>query len=282
VALVLCLVVGPMLRLIDVPFPGDLEKSLSGWVWIYGLNLKIAYTEAWNAAPDYLNHFWSLAVEEQFYLVWPFLVWLTPRRHLRALCVAAILLGFGYRGLLVSRGQVNAALVLMPCRMDTLAIGGLLAVIFRDKGALPASVARLSVAGVVVGSVAVLSLRLWRGQIYATDQWMASAGFFAYAILFASVLAHALHPGTLLARVLELRALRAVGTVSYALYVFHHPLVVLVAAKGVPAAFVARLGGLAGELSFFAFIFVCSFVLAQLSWWCLEHPLLRVKRRVPY
>jgi peptidoglycan/LPS O-acetylase OafA/YrhL len=125
-ALVLFLVVLPGLRLVDAPFPDDLKHSVAARVWVYGLNLNIAYTEARTAAPDYLNHFWSLAVEEQFYLILPFLIWLTPKRSLHVLCGVAILFGVAYRSLLASRGQLNAALVLMPCRVDTLAIGGLL------------------------------------------------------------------------------------------------------------------------------------------------------------
>jgi peptidoglycan/LPS O-acetylase OafA/YrhL len=51
------------------------------WLWLYGVNLQIGLQNSWAAVPEHLTPLWSLCVEEQFYLVWPVLVYLTPRRR---------------------------------------------------------------------------------------------------------------------------------------------------------------------------------------------------------
>ncbi|MBV8281847.1 MAG: acyltransferase, partial [Candidatus Eremiobacteraeota bacterium] len=49
-----------------------------GWAWLYGVNIYTAIQGEWNLS--FINHFWSLAVEEQFYLFWPMVVYLLARR----------------------------------------------------------------------------------------------------------------------------------------------------------------------------------------------------------
>src|SRR5262249_46548866 len=60
------------------------------WLWLYGVNLYPLLTGDWYEAPNVLGlnfgHFWSLGVEEQFYLLWPLIVWRLDGRRLARLC----------------------------------------------------------------------------------------------------------------------------------------------------------------------------------------------------
>jgi peptidoglycan/LPS O-acetylase OafA/YrhL len=85
---------------------------------------------------DYtLGHFWSLAIEEQFYLAWPLVLFLVPRRSLAPICLAgigaAILLRFE---LAIGGAGTETLHRFTPGRMDTLLLGALAAIAFRDDG----------------------------------------------------------------------------------------------------------------------------------------------------
>src|SRR6185369_11271073 len=74
----------------------------------------------------HLAHFWSLAVEEQFYLVWPFVVWVLDRKQLFRFAVGLIVLALIFRLVLLHLGI--GVYYFTPCRIDTLACGALLAI----------------------------------------------------------------------------------------------------------------------------------------------------------
>ena len=89
--------------------PGNLARllvarwrELQGWYWTYTVNFLIALKGGWGAAPLHSGHLWSLAIEEQFYLVWPFVVWKLDRRTLMTVCLSVVV----------------AVLVLKTCGLD--------------------------------------------------------------------------------------------------------------------------------------------------------------------
>ncbi len=93
------------------------------WWWY------IAYFCNWkpdHAASDpYLGHFWSLAVEEQFYMIWPLIVAFTPRRYLARICVALIAFSLGLRCIWsLQRVDWNTIYRLTITRFDPLNAGG--------------------------------------------------------------------------------------------------------------------------------------------------------------
>ena len=91
------------------------------WFWTYTANIDIALHD-WEIA-GVLGHFWSLAVEEQFYLLWPALVWFCPLNRLRHVCVGLIVVAVVTRTALWSADMSLAGFTLMPARADALAIG---------------------------------------------------------------------------------------------------------------------------------------------------------------
>ena len=99
------------------------------WFWTYTANVDIA-VHGWDVA-GVLGHFWSLAVEEQFYVVWPALVWLVPVHRLRQVCVGLVLVAVATRCGLWLGDMKLAGYTLMPARVDALAIGAWVATTLR-------------------------------------------------------------------------------------------------------------------------------------------------------
>ena len=113
-----------------------------GWLGLYATNLLVAIRGSWFP----LSHFWSLAVEEHFYLFWPAVVFRFGRVTTMKVCIAVVVLAGFLRICLVARGAVLAAYCLTPCRVDSLAIGTASSdsLVIRGPGGSSAVIARRS------------------------------------------------------------------------------------------------------------------------------------------
>ncbi len=96
-------------------------RNHQAWAWLYGVNIYLAIHGSW-AALSYITHFWSLAIEEQFYLVWPLVVWLLaarPRLFL-TFSLAAAITSFASRIAASLLGvSLIATTVLTPRQLDS-------------------------------------------------------------------------------------------------------------------------------------------------------------------
>ncbi|RWE05868.1 MAG: acyltransferase, partial [Mesorhizobium sp.] len=113
----------------------DLEQSRSSLAWhaLYLSNFWYALRNDWN--PWLLCHFWSLSIEEQFYLAWPLIVLLAPRRRIEAITIGVICFSLVYRFYWpIATDTALARDLLPPASMDALGCGALLAV-RRARGA---------------------------------------------------------------------------------------------------------------------------------------------------
>jgi peptidoglycan/LPS O-acetylase OafA/YrhL len=199
----------------------EVARSGQVWLWTYTANIRIALTGSWSAL-TYMSHFWSLAIEEHFYLLWPLAVFLLPRPALERLClgvlVGALLLRIG----LVLHGVNEISVsVLTPCRLDTLVAGGLLASLIRHERLGPrllevsGRAALLLGAGVVALSAYCAIARVGLPVLHQVR----SSG---YALFFGALTLVALKPPThLVARLFQTRFLGYFGQYSYGLYVYH-------------------------------------------------------------
>jgi peptidoglycan/LPS O-acetylase OafA/YrhL len=267
-------------------FPGnaDLRATHEGhplWFWLYGSNILTAIG-GWPAVPRILQHFWSLAIEEQFYLVWPFLVYFLSRRTMLRLCVAIIAVGLAVRIYLHAHGLDLAAYVLTPARMDGLATGAALAIALRDPSLLP-RLQRWAIPVLGGSAAALVGMILWRGGLPQFDRVVGTIGFTLVGVLFAGVLFTAVVPGSAISTkaLFERPTLRFFGKYSYALYVFHQPVALGLTAMGFSVASFPRVAGsmLPGGIAFTLIAGAISVALALISWNLFEKRFLQLKER---
>jgi len=219
-AVFLCFrVAAPLLRRAGVEL--DPGGALEPWYWLHASNWRSAF--GWDVRP--LSHFWSLSIEEQFYLVWPMLVLWIPPPRLGAACALLAAAACGLRCFAAFRGAPPEALHRLTIfRLDALALGGLVACVVRSPGAL--TWVRRRFRWIASGSVAALAVLVWLGRA-ATSLPMASFGYTVFAVVYAALIFAAFDragSSTLLAGALRRPWLRSFGRYSYAMYVFHYPI----------------------------------------------------------
>jgi peptidoglycan/LPS O-acetylase OafA/YrhL len=250
------------------------------WHWLYATNVLLTLRRSWLP----LGNFWTLAVEEHFYLVWPLAVYVLGRKRRGLLGLAAGLfltaLGLRLGQMLVFRARFNplALYTLTPCRMDSLAAGGFLAALARGSGGIApvAKAARWLTPALAAPLVAVAARR---GSFHSMSLECLSVGDSLIAVAFAGLLALAVaSPG----RVLTHPALRAFGKYSYGLYVIH---VILYPAlpRWLPgySAEIRTAPQFLGCLGYIALATAVCYALAWLSWHAYERPFLRLKAYFP-
>jgi len=202
----------------------DTLRAHQSWAWLYGVNVYSALRGDW--ALPFIDHFWSLAVEEHFYLVWPFVVWALAGRP-RALLVTSLVVAAGAlvarmvcAGLGVSE---HALYVLTPFRLDGLALGSFLAVLARRPGGVAAMVRALP--RVAVGAAALFLLRfLWSRTVGTGAPVLLQVRESLVVVLLACLLVWALTAParSWVSRVFASSLMVFFGTYSYGLYVYHH------------------------------------------------------------
>jgi peptidoglycan/LPS O-acetylase OafA/YrhL len=233
------------------------EPRSSPW-WAYPLFLQNFLVPIPTMATGPLAVTWSLAIEEQFYLVWPFMVRFFSPIQLRRIAIGVICVAPALRYYLSAHHVIIYSNVF--CRLDGLMAGALLALMIRNENFVPSLfVAR---AWIVLALAAPLALIFQKFDA----QWMvfsftalASAAF-VYLAMFSA------QPW--LQVILNNRFLIFTGTISYGLYLLHK----------IPMDMVQSLHLSQSPLVAFAVSFAAAFALAILSWNVLEKPFLALKR----
>lgn len=252
------------------------------WFWLYGTNILIALHGTWSVAPG-TAHFWSLAVEEQFYILWPAVIWCTPGRRVKRLCIALILGAPLLRLFLWSRGANPIAnYVLMPTRVDALAIGALIAASLRDPTSRE-SLVRWARPLAIATAVAWIALFVARGEWSESDSVVQVVGYSIQDIFFAAVLVVTLgvNGRSTLGRLFETRLLRKLGHYSYAMYVLH-PFVAGLVVPRLLRRRPAMLSDFGQQVAVLLIAIAVTTAVAALSWHVYEHPFLRLKRYFKY
>jgi peptidoglycan/LPS O-acetylase OafA/YrhL len=245
--------------------------------WTFWLHLSNWRADLGISSNIYTWHFWSLAIEEQFYFVWPIVVGLRPTRRIGPICLTVALGSVVAQGVAAWSGAGIETLHRMtPLALDGLAIGSYLAWVVRYQRARAAQLARLALPALLASAVAIDQLGAISPTIMVVGRAIASLGAGAIVVL-------AVAGPAPVGRLLACQPLRMLGKYCYGLYLLH-PIIVV---KGItqtrwfvvhlpswmlPFAWVASLiGGLAASL-----------VLARLSWRLIESPCLSLKRFFPY
>jgi peptidoglycan/LPS O-acetylase OafA/YrhL len=215
-----------------------------------------------------LGHLWSLAIEFQFYVVWPLVVLALLRLDpsgivLAATTAAAIALVAVNRAVLFDQGEPALFLYQRTdTRIDGLLIGSLLALVWWRRPRLVRFLAWP--AWLAVPAIAYLV-----GTVRYPDPWLYQWGFTAMAVAIAVVVGAVISDAWLPARLLQVWPLVLVGRVSYGLYLWHLPIFEVV----------YRYGGDWGAPVRVAVGLVASGVATAASWKLVESPLRTYRRR---
>jgi len=284
-ALVVLFILLPRLVRWDEPDFATLQAN-QRWYWTYTVNVLYALTRG-RGTPLGTAHFWSLSVEEQFYVTWPLIVWACkPRGLFRVIGLVAVG-GLAFRlGLVLhDPGNARATFFLTPGRLDGLMTGAALAMVAR----MPGGLARFKdLAPRVLGAslIALGALAMLRGGLYTRDPVVAIAAYPVVALAFGALLVMALTapPTSRLVRVLGSVFLRNWGKYSYGIYIFHLPLLTLIERKTTFYKHaVALLGGsrLPSVLLLAAVVIPLSYAVGWLSYQLYEKRFLELKRYFP-
>ena len=258
-------------------------------------NLRPSTMSNLNIAPNLgLFHFWSLALEEQFYLMWPSAVfYIRDRRKLFLTTVGLAVASMTIRLILIATSTGSVALIHMTtiCRADSLLLGGLIAMAYRSDywaGAL-----RLAPLGFFLSlgvfAISVLLLRA-NEDPYLTAAlhpslpifWLRGLRYTVLAVGFGALIVWSFRPSSVVQFVFKQSILRFLGKYSYGIYVLHVPICTLVLfpareflrslthSKGVAVAGAGAFG------------ITLSVAVAVVCFHVLENPFLRLKRFFEY
>jgi peptidoglycan/LPS O-acetylase OafA/YrhL len=236
-----------------------------------------------------LGHFWSLSIEEQFYIIWPLLILIVPERSIKKLFLAGICAGpiFRIGTLILQRSgampilndQVSIAVYTLPfSHIDAFALGA-----YITRFSLPHARWQLIFLGILLPLLGFSTLYLEEGTIgeisalgFYVTMPAAYQYLWAYSLLnyFFVVLIFCVIKEKLFVNFLEFKPLRYLGKISYGLYVYHFPIIF----------FAARIRGLGVEETLAkpltaVIAFVATFLIASLSYFLMEKPLLNLKER---
>jgi peptidoglycan/LPS O-acetylase OafA/YrhL len=252
------------------------------WDWFYLINVAIHFGRDW---PGAQAHLWTLAVEEQFYLVAPLVILALSNRKISWICVF-VWIGTTILRFRTSSDQFYGPLPWMQC--DSLTLGIAAAILQRDGRFLGISPRAFGIAGIVFGVLAIptnyfpwfMMAGPWTflfgnklavaamGACMGLGQWLLSAAVAAVILAFWN------GRGGLARRIFGARPVAYLGKISYGLYLFHF-FVLDIFVYYVPA--LSHRHWLAATIAF-----LVTFAISALSWHFIEYPINDLKRFFPY
>jgi len=247
-----------------------------GWDLAYLTNFYIILKAGWIGAASYL---WTLSVEEQFYVVWPWIILFLPKRWLLPTFVGVVIFAIAYR--VITIGCFGPWLNLAPFgSLDCFGAGALLALAQRrEKEGKPQLRRTVCTTGLWLGSpVLILALALgWRFPLQP-DQQTWNVMSLALTLLFTPLISSAAQGFTgVVGFFLMRRSILYIGRISYGIYIYHLPVQWMITSKA------SRwLNGLPWFIPPSLVLLVATVVLAALSWHFFERPINRLKRLFPY
>lgn len=267
-----------------VPENFNYYKENLGFFYTYTQNWSYIY----NGMPKeaHLNHTWSLAIDEQIYLVWPLLIWLcrTPKQ-LTYLCAGILLFSLCFRiGYIQYLGYKPNTVHPIPyfhhtlCRIDSFGAGALLYCLVKFKSPWLTKKKMLLVALVSLLLLILFMILDRSPNVYR--YYLANFGFTLAGIHFSVWLYFGITGSSrILNSIFSNSVLVYVGKISYSLYVYHWPILVFL---------MARLSNFYSEITSASVLMasltclVITFLVSMLSYEYFERPIVKIKRRFSY
>ncbi|WP_144572564.1 acyltransferase family protein [Bacillus paramycoides] len=239
---------------------------VSNWWYIYH---KLSYFDNFNQLSP-LNHFWSLAVEEQFYVVWPFIISLgfyyikKQSRMILLICLGAAASALAMAILYEPGADPSRIYYGTDTRAFSLLIGAALALLWPSNRLANKIIpkARLILDAVGGTALIIILIMFWKTNQY--DPFLYNGGMVLLSIATALLVANLAHPASRIAQFLRFRPLRWIGVRSYGIYLWHYPILTLTTPKVN-----------AGDFSLIRAIlqFLLIIMIAQISWKYIEKPI---------
>lgn len=239
------------------------------YYFTYLYNFLLQRTHHW---ADLLSPYWSLAVEEQFYVFYPLALFFTPRRYLRLLLLAMVFVGVASRGLRFFEPGEEGILTI-TC-LDTFGLGAWWALHQQESVAVRRRLMWLGLLGGLMFGLMVF-VAPPNSLVYALFFRFSMAAFSLLLVVPASV-----GIGGWFGKLLSNAVLRYIGKISYGLYVYH----MLVPSVLMPLVLkvLQRLGVYLSDTSFRIVSLACLLAVASVSWYWIERPFNALKRHFTY
>ena len=243
------------------------------WHFFYASNFYFWIKDAFAGS---LSHLWSLAVEEQFYLVWPAIILLVPRWFLTSVLFIGILIGVSFRLMMVTEIS-DMGRLLMPGSLDSFCIGGLLALGRKEMKPWYKYYLVRQRWFILLAFFLIVTVHLPAFRILSEAQ---SSAFYlllisvAFGILINVVSYNIDIP--VISQILNNKILLFIGKISYGVYLFHN---------FIPYFYGIEMPGLPAGLSLYFVQFLRLLLLlslATLTWFFIEKPILKLKNRYKF
>jgi peptidoglycan/LPS O-acetylase OafA/YrhL len=259
----------------------NVTPSREIWPWLvsYTSNIYIWLQQTWIGR---VGHFWTLAVEEQFYLFWPWLVLFAPRKKLIFAILGIILLAPLYRYYAITRypGDFFNGLYTTGtftfASLDSLGMGSLLSIVYHfNRGLLHKYLTRIVLPGGIIAILVLYLLAYYKlkFRLLITFDDIAYSLIFCWLIGKASIGFKGI-PG----KILEYKPLIYLGKISYGIYVYHNLVPILL------SSIFILFGATYPETGWFSFLTssAITILIASLSWFLFEKPINSLKRYFRY
>lgn len=270
--LIVAFVVLPAIGQMPQVYQGDAQHQARLWLYLTNWHTDVGIG---------FSHYWSLALEEQFYLIWPLVIYSTQSKSLLKICLTISMAGVLVRYWMRTHGfPEEAVYIATPSRVDALTTGSAAAVLMRTPEAYDWIKRHISLLKCIALALGVLAVTLTgsygssvKGQVFG---YGVLALFFALTVLIAATLDHEQISITHAAGMLRWKPLRILGKYSYGMYVFQRQIHVFI---GIPLITAYASSSLAFNIIYVITASLLTLGLAVISYQFFELPFLRIKNK---